>query len=370
MMLLLFLVILSVLVMVHELGHFVAARRNGILVEEFGFGLPPRVFGKRIGETLYSINLLPIGGFVKLYGEEGGSEAMPGLERAFFMQKKRVRALVLTAGVIMNFLLGVVLFSVVYTSMGIPTETNEVSIVGIVPGSPAEEAGIKLSEVVFAVDGDAVESTEEFVDLIDQRKGKDMELSLGEMGAGAYGRMVTAVPRENPPEGEGALGVVVSTTQAKFFPMWEMPFRGAWFGLKEAVAWGVMIVAGLWGMIRDLFVSGVVPQEVAGPVGIFQLTGMVAGAGILPLLQFVGVLSVNLAVLNILPFPALDGGRLVFLGFEAVTGKKVGTRVEQWTHGLGMAVLLLLMVLVTLNDVVRISGAGSLMGLVQKVLRL
>lgn len=147
-----------------------------------------------------------------------------------------------------------------------------------------------------------------------------------------------------------------------------MPFRGAWFGLKEAVGWGVMIVLGLYTMIKDLIVSGVVPADVAGPVGIYQLTGTVAQAGFLSLLQFVGILSVNLAVINILPFPALDGGRLLFLGIETVSGKKMGGNLERWIHGVGMAVLLALILLVTLNDVVRITESGTIVGLVEKIL--
>ena len=372
--LLLFLLILSVLIFVHELGHFYMAKKNGILVEEFGFGLPPRIWGKKIGETIYSINLLPIGGFVKLYGEDAITEnneqktMSSDLGRAFFTQRKTVRAVILLAGVVMNFVLGVVLFSVIYTRLGIPTESGEVSIVEIVPNSPAAEAGIRREEVVLAVDGQMIESTDQFVELVNASAGREIELSLGEADMEVYGRMVTVTPREDPPENEGSLGVVVSSVRMKFFPLWQMPLRGAWFGLKEAIGWGLTIVVALYVMIRDLLMAGVVPQDIAGPVGIFQLTGTVARAGILSLLQFVAILSVNLAVINILPFPALDGGRLLFLGIEAVTGKRVDGKLEQWMHGLGMVLLLFLLVLVTLNDIVRLTGTGNLRGLMEKVL--
>ncbi len=161
--------------------------------------------------------------------------------------------------------------------------------------------------------------------------------------------------------------MVISDMEMRKFPWWQMPFRGAWVGLKEAAAWGVTIGSGLLHMVSRLVVAGEVPKDVAGPVGIFQLTGDVKRAGMLALMQFVGVLSVNLAVLNLLPLPALDGGRLAFLAIEAVTRKRVKPELERVIHAGGMIFLLGLMVLVTVNDVVRISGAGSIIGLVRKV---
>src|SRR3990167_7784255 len=148
--LLIFLLILSVLVLVHELGHFLMAKRAGILVEEFGFGLPPRIWGKKIGETIYSVNWLPIGGFVKLFGEDAEPviSSQLSVNRAFFNQKKRVRLAVLIAGGVMNFGLGVVLFSVIYSRLGIPTKTETVRVMEVLADSPAAQAGIKSGEVV------------------------------------------------------------------------------------------------------------------------------------------------------------------------------------------------------------------------------
>ncbi len=369
--LLIALIILSVLILVHELGHFWAAKKSGILVEEFGIGYPPRAFAKKIGETIYSINWLPIGGFVKLYGEDAVETGEGGVlsSRAFWAQTKFKRFLVLIAGVTMNFLLAALLFGGVYTAMGIPTETDVVKVVGVLDGSPAYDAGMQNEDVVEMVDGVEIYSTQQFVDLINQKKGSQMEIVIrGEEGV--YGKTVMVEPRENPPEGEGALGVVVSSVEMKQFVWWQMPFRGIAYGVKEAVAWGGAIAVGIYMMLKNLLVSGVVPQDVAGPVGIFQLTSSAAQAGFLSLIQFAGILSVNLAILNILPFPALDGGRLVFLGIEVITGKKVGGRIERWTHGLGMLILLFLMLLVTLNDVVRVTNSGTLLGLLRKIMGL
>ena len=363
--LLIFFLILSVLVLVHELGHFIMAKRAGILVEEFGFGLPPRIWGKKIGETVYSINLLPIGGFVKLYGEDQPEAANPA--RAFFSQKKRVRLLVLSAGVVMNFLLGVGLFSVIYSRLGIPTKTETVRIMEVTADSPAAAAGIKPNEVVIAVGREPIKSTDRFIELVNTYQGKEVEITLGDGTKGKYGRIVMVTPRANPPDGEGALGVVISSVEMKQFPWWQMPMRGAWVGLKEAVAWGVTIGGGLGKMVSRWIVAGEAPRDVAGPVGILQLTGDVKRAGILALLQFMGVLSVNLAVLNLLPVPALDGGRLVFLAVEAVTRKKIKPGIERMIHAGGMILLLGLMVVVTVNDVVRLTGSGNFLGLLQKV---
>jgi len=368
--LLIFLVILSVLILVHELGHFLMAKRAGILVEEFGFGLPPRLWGKKIGETVYSLNVLPIGGFVKLYGEDpvnlADSKDGTSQDRAFFNQSKRVRLGVLIAGVVMNFLLGAVLFSVIYSRLGIPTKTETVRVMDVVSSSPAAEAGIKSGEVVVAVGRKPIRSTERFIQVIDANRGKEVEITLGDGTEGKYGRIVKVMPREHPPEGEGALGVAISAIEMKQFPWWQMPMRGAVVGVKEAFAWGVTIGSGLIHMVSAWIIEGRAPADVAGPVGIFQLTGGVAQAGVLAVLQFMGVLSINLAVLNLLPLPALDGGRLAFLAVEAVTRRRIKPGIEKLIHAAGMAVLLGLMAVVTVNDVVRLTNAGSLWGLLQK----
>lgn len=362
--LLIFLLILSVLVLVHELGHFLMAKKAGILVEEFGFGLPPRLWGKKIGETIYSINWLPIGGFVKLYGEDHSELENP--VRTFFGQNKLVRFLVLVAGVAMNFLLGVVVFSIIYSRLGIPTQTETVRVMDVVPASPAGKAGFKPGEVVMAAAREPIRSTDRFIEVIDANRGKEVEITLGDGTEGKYGRIVKVMPREHPPEGEGALGVAISSVEMKQFPWWQMPMRGAAVGVKEAFAWGVTIGSGLAHMVSRWVVEGRAPSDVAGPVGIFQLTGGVAQAGVLAVLQFMGVLSINLAVLNLLPLPALDGGRLAFLAVETVTRRRIKPGVEKLIHAAGMIALLGLMAVVTVNDVVRLTGTGSLWGLAQK----
>src|SRR3972149_9699836 len=199
---LVFLIVLSVLVLVHELGHFIVARKSGVLVEEFGFGIPPRIFGVKVGETLYSINLLPFGGFVKLHGENS-EEGITIPSRAFLNKSKKVRASILTAGVIMNFLLAIISFAIVYSFNGIPKDTGKVKVVEVVSGSPAQVSGLVVGDKVKSVDGTGVTKVSEFVELVEKKKGGKAAVVIERDGET---KKVTLSPRENPPEGEGPLG--------------------------------------------------------------------------------------------------------------------------------------------------------------------
>lgn len=364
-----FLIVLSVLILVHEFGHFLAARRAGIKVEEFGFGYPPRLAAKKIGETVWSINWLPFGGFVRLFGEElaeqRGLKRGKTLKGAFWAKSKKARTTVIVAGVLANFLLAVVLFSVVYSYSGIPTKTSQVRIIGILSNSPASKGGLKENDVILQVDEERLNDLNHFIKLIDEKKGEQVKL-LVEREEGELALWIT--PRESPPEGEGPLGVVVSDVEMKKYPFWQMPFRGIIEGFKEAFGWAVLILRALGKMLVNLIIQRVVPKDVAGPVGIFQITGLVAKSGLLAVLQFIGVLSVNLAVINILPFPALDGGRLAFVIYEAVTRRRPKPSVEKWVNAAGMAFLLLLIILVTFNDIRRLIGTSEIFGQIRKIL--
>ncbi|MGB9637342.1 MAG: M50 family metallopeptidase, partial [Microgenomates group bacterium] len=271
--LLLFIIILSVLIFVHELGHFLAAKSAGILVEEFGFGLPPRLWGKKIGETIYSINALPIGGFVKLYGEDGGQEfKVQGSRfkvqgRAYFEKSIPRRLSVLLAGVVMNLLLAVVSFSVLYFVLGIPAKTGKIKIVGIAKDSPAQIAGLKENDVIVSLNSQRLSSTENFVRETKENAGKKVLLEIyrekdnpcegsdkvlggmapTEPAVSCKGKnlLLYLIPRQSPPEGEGPLGVVVSEVELKKYPWWQMPYLGVREGLKESLSWGKMILSAL-----------------------------------------------------------------------------------------------------------------------------
>lgn len=349
-------------------------------MEEFGFGLPPRAVGKKIGETIYSLNWLPFGGFVRLKGEEleehydlKSREA----KRAFWAKSKKARAAVIVAGVTANFLLAVAAFTVVYAYTGIPEKTGRVKIVAITENSPAAVAGLKEGDLVKSLDGTAIEGDARFIELVGRKKGQPVLLEVfrqennpcgGKNGsslpAGASCRgenlVVEIVPRADPPEGEGPLGVIITDVEMVKYPLWQMPLRGMVIGFQEALAWGQIVLKSLEKMLSEMIFRGAVPQEVTGPLGIYQLTGQVARTGLINLIQFVGILSVNLAVINILPFPALDGGRLAFIVYEALTKKRPSPGFERWVNTAGMTILLFLIMLVTISDINRLVNFADL----------
>lgn len=368
-----FVLILSILIFVHEFGHFIVAKKTGIKVEEFGFGYPPRIWGKKIGETIYSINALPIGGFVKLLGEELGEEVDEKEKgRTFYSKSKKVRVVTLLAGVTMNFVLAVAVFSIIYTQVGIPTKTDKVMVVGIAENSPADVAGLKENDIIIAADGRNVTDNDSFIQITKEKAGQKLVLEvkrdqdnpcqqkvLGgvpgmEISCRDGNLLMTVFPRENPPVGEGPLGVAISQMEMKFYPFWQMPIRGSIEGFKEAFAWTRLILKSLVEMIVQLVTLGKIPQDVAGPIGIFQVTSGVVKSGYLTVLQFLGMLSINLAIINVLPFPALDGGRLIFIGYEAITRRRPKPSFERTINTAGMVFLIFLILLITINDILRV----------------
>lgn len=363
--LLIFLVILSVVIFVHEFGHLVAAKMFGVLAEEFGLGLPPRamrLFKK--GETEYTLNWLPIGGFVRLYGENGElSPAIPD-RRAFWSRPIWQRGVILLAGVFMNFCLGTFLFGVVYTILGIPTQTETVIVAGLEASGPADSAGIKvgdrLEELRLGEETVKVTSSTVAVDWLYQHQGAEATAVLSREGESVETSLTL---REDPDHTKGVMGVVLDDTQLIHYPLWQMPFRGIWFGLQEAVAWGREILFGLGDLVKSLIVGRRIPEGLSGPIGIYQLSSQVANEGILVMLKFIGVLSINLAILNVLPIPALDGGRVAFLVVEAITRRKVAARLEGWVNTIGMFALLAFMAVITLNDLVNLGLAEKIAGL-------
>lgn len=379
-----FLFALSVLVFVHELGHFLAAKRAGILVEEFGIGLPPRIWGKKVGGTLYSINALPIGGFVKMHGEEASfiegksrssRKSQQSKGRSFVNKSFSEKVLVIVGGVVMNLLFAVFVFGVVYSVLGVPEETDKVKVVGLSPSAPAEEAGLEIGDWIWSVNEEEVRETKKLVDKVGEIEEEGVSLLVarkidesGEIDGEikdcpfleeGYVCFETGVGlRQNPPEGQGKMGVAVSNTETVRYAWWQMPFRGVWVGFQEAYFWGKVILQGLGTMILGLF-RGEIPSDVAGPVGLYQASSQIAERdGFWALLHFFGVISVNLAIVNGLPLPALDGGRLSFLVWEKVSRKKIKPEVEMKINNIGMLALLALMALVAIGDVLRVVNGG------------
>ena len=348
-----FIVILGLLVFVHEFGHFIMAKRAGMKVEEFGFGFPPRLFGIRKGETIYSINWIPLGGFVKILGENGESTD----SRSFSSKGFWARLSVLVAGVTMNVIFAWFLIAIGMT-IGLPTVIGEgdslpanahvgpasVSILEVRQNSPAAAAGFKIGDSIYKVDDTPVSSIEQVQNLTKSRAGTPTKFEL-HRGNEVLDKTVT--PRVNPPAGEGALGVALSSVAKVSYPWYSSAYRAV--GATIGLAWATISAFGQ--IITQWIHHQPVSQALSGPVGIAVLTRDVAQLGLIYLLQFTAVLSINLAIINIVPFPALDGGRVLFLIIEAVRRKKLDPKAEGYANAIGFSLLILLMIFVTIKDV-------------------
>lgn len=363
---LIFLLILSFLVVIHEIGHFVTARWMKIKVEEFGIGYPPKMFTMFHWKGIpFTMNWLPFGGFVKMEGEEALSPEYLDNKKSkkkdeenvgpFFTKSKRARLLVLLAGVFMNFVFGVVAFAVIYTKVGIPTPLAQPIISSIEEGSPAAEAGMQLGDQVIAIsngDRNPVDNPREFVEYIGDHQGETIAFIVLRDGAEQTVEVYARAENERP-EGAGAIGVGFDALELKFYPWWQMPLRGMWIGLQQSIGLSWLIVQAFADIFVQLFTQARVPEGVAGPVGIVHQaskTGLFQ-EGWLTILNFSAMLSINLAILNVLPIPALDGGRVVFVLLETVIGKELRDKIENRANYLGFGMLLILIITITLKDV-------------------
>lgn len=359
---------LSVLILFHELGHFLIAKMFGVYVEEFGLGLPPRVFGKKIGETVYSFNWLPIGGFVKLHGETLEEKAQFP-ERSFSNKSKLARVLISLAGIVFNFFLALVCFAVVYSFIGIPRETGNVRVTDVASETPAQVSGILVGDIVRKVDKDSVNSTTQFISLVEAKKGKRISIEVERtIDNNPKNIVIPVTPRANPPEGEGPLGVAITSTEIYFPPIWQRPFVGAYYGAIEAVNTSKAVTLGLFGVATEVS-KGQVPKGTVGPFGIFALIEYVSRLGIIPLINFMGIISINLAIVNLIPFPPLDGSRVLFVGLELIFRKKMLPKIESTVQSIGMILLILLMIAITAREIPTAIKTGNVNNFVEAIIK-
>ncbi len=326
---------ISVLILVHELGHFLVAKKMGLLVEEFGFGFPPRLFSKKIGETVYSFNALPFGGFVKIHGEDLSAEESSvavAPERSFASQKIWRRTVIIAAGVLMNFLLGWLIMSAIFM-IGTP---KVLLVSEVLPDSPAEAVGLLPGDRVKGF-----ENASDFIDSVNKNRGREIALDIERKGE-ALSFAVT--PRA---DGEAALGVVLNEAGIDRKPV----LVSLAAGLKASVGVVVAILVAFLNLIWGLLTQGQLLVDVVGPVGIFGVAAQAGELGFLYVLQLIALISLNLAVLNAFPFPALDGGRLLFLIIEKIKGSPLPAQLERGANMLGFALILLLMIAITVRDV-------------------
>ncbi|MBU2101644.1 site-2 protease family protein [Patescibacteria group bacterium] len=322
---------LAILILGHEFGHFIVAKMLKIKVEEFGIGFPPRLFARKFRETEYSLNLLPFGGFVRIYGEDAlNTKEVKDKKRSFYYQSFIKKALVISAGVIINILIAWIAFSVVL-SVGMP---GGIFINDVVEGSPAYLAGFEAGEFI-----EGFESADEFLSYIDAHLGEEIVIN---------DKAVT--PRIDTPEGEGPLGIGIlpSGIDPTPFP------QNIWLGLKTAlrtlglifIALGSMLFGALSGNFEAL-------SQVSGPVGVFNIVKDAGQLGSIYFVQLVGIISLNLAALNTIPFPALDGGRLLFIALQKIFGDKIlNKRTEIIINVAGFLFLIALMIAVTIKDII------------------
>lgn len=366
-----FLIVLSILVFAHELGHFVVARKFGVKAEEFGFGFPPRAFGfyknkegkwrhifgaKEVADasdTVFSVNWIPLGGFVKIKGEDG---EMAEDKDSFGNKKIWQRASILSAGVSMNIILAAILISI-GLMIGFPQSLDNISaraiisekkiqVIDILPDSPAARADIKAGDIIISIDNQEFKNQEELQNYVNENNGKELSYKI-KRGADDLTKKVTPITIEET--GKGGIGVGIVETGIVKYPF----FTAIWEGIKTTcfLTWAIIIA--FYGLIKSLILGNGLTGDLAGPVGIASMTGQVARMGFVYILQFTALLSVNLAIINFLPIPALDGGRVLFLIIEKIKGAPIKRELEAMIHRIGFALLMLLILVVTFRDVAK-----------------
>lgn len=367
--------ILTFLVTIHELGHYLAAKFFKVKVEEFGIGFPPKLWSRKKGETTYSINVIPAGGFVRLFGEEGEPNKDP---KSFSSRGPWVRASIIVAGVVMNLMLAFSLFTGLLVwgnfRVDIPLsapnsgqsfdldfpvgrQTEKVMVFFVQSGTPAEQAGFRQLDEINSADGVSFSKIEDFQEYVKDHAGKEIKFEVYNI-LDRQNRVVSAVPRENPPQGEGSLGLFLDkAVTIEYTTFLEKIFMGPGHSLNM-IYYQINALSSLVSRAFEEGTPGPLTDTVSGPVGIVAVIGAFIGAtgsrGIWALAETIALLSLILAVINILPIPALDGGRLFFSVFEGITTKKISPKIERFIHTAGFVVLILIFILITYNDIIKI----------------
>lgn len=371
-----FLLVLSVIVFIHEMGHFVSARKMGVRVEEFGLGIPPRMFGvKKVdgkfkmvwgkGEldkdspTVYSLNWFPVGGFVKIKGESGEDAQS---EDSFAHKPVWQRSVMISAGVIMNVVLCMVLLSIGF-GFGMPAAVDtdisdkaivnnrSIQIIQLLPEGQAKLAGIEAGDVIAKVGGQEFTTTLELNGFLADKLDQEVVFEI-KRGGETIEKNITIGKYSFEGKESVGIGVALIETAIVKYPWYLAIYKG----ITATFIWMSAIVVAFATVIKNLIVGAPTGVEVAGPVGIAVLTGQAARMGIIYLLQFTALLSLNLAIINILPFPALDGGRLFFLILEKIRGRAVKQEWENVIHNVGFLFLMGLVLLVTFGDIIKYGG--------------
>ena len=368
---------LIALMIIHEFGHFIIAKKFGVRVDEFGIGYPPRIFGKKIGETIYSVNWIPLGAFVKIYGEEGRDASDPreagepviGVDdyKSFANLKIWQRVLIVIGGVAAFWIVAIIIFSIVFAiGADLPVGdqdaqglTNvQIRVIEVSSNSPASQAGIKVGDILLQISGMKYESAQagpevlqlnkvkDFQDFTKAHAGEQIDIKLKD-GGKIYDVFLS--PRVNPPEGQGAVGIGLERTATLIqkYPWYQAPVQGTIY------TWNTTVNAlkGLYLVLSDLILGKGAPQgaEFAGPLGITVFLANAASYGAGFFLYFIGIICVFIAIFNLFPIPALDGGKLIFLLIEKIKGKPISVKVEQGITLVFFFILIILSIFITIK---------------------
>lgn len=359
-----FLAILAILIFVHELGHFIVAKKSGIRVDEFGIGFPPKLFSKKLGSTLYTLNAIPFGGFVKIFGEDSHGEEISEEDKktSFFYKPKWIQALVLVAGVTFNVIFAWLVISLsFFIGITSPIENNSMGQFGdarlvvteVMVGSPAQNSRIIPGDTLVSISDDSKTISSELYPevvqkFISETKSKNIKIQLNTIKGEL--KEVVLSPNEDLVPGRKAIGISMEWVGTVRLSLVESLISGAkstWYLLKATT---VGLANFLWKTIT--FKSDF--SQVSGPVGIAGIVKEANELGFQYLLSITAIISINLAIINLVPFPALDGGRLLFVFIETIIRRPINPSVVKWSNVIGFSLLILLMLTVTFNDILKL----------------
>lgn len=332
--------VFGLLVLFHELGHFITAKSVGMRVDEFAIGFGPKLISRKIGETVYSIRIVPLGGFNKIAGMDPDEQQD---ERSFSAKPIWARMLVIVAGSFMNFVLPVLLLFIVFVNAGIDKPSNQPVIGNVFPDKPAAMAGLLPGDKINSVNGAAVTSWREFVTIIQTNAGNNLTINFSR--ADESNKTTLLTPEYDEKGKRGVIGVIPQIDNYQ-----PGVLESAGLAVKQTATVAQAMVVGIGEML-----TGRAAADVAGPIGVAQMAGEVAQLGIIPLLQFAAFLSINLGLINLLPVPVLDGGHVVTLAVEGIRGKPLSSSQMQFIQMIGLALLMMLFVLATFKDISRLN---------------
>lgn len=360
----LFLIILAALIFVHELGHFAIAKLAGIRVDEFALGFPPTLIKKRYGETVYKLNIIPFGGYVSIFGENPDDESLYGPDKGRSMAHKNraVQAAVLVAGVTMNIIFAWILISLTlalgisptasFTSDSQADTTGKVLVATVLEDSPASQSGLQTGDVIIrASDSDQELSgtTLTVASVQNLIAEPDKDTLTFDVMRGAEEKVITVTPSDGIIGGKPAIGISMDSGELVKVPWYKAPIEG----LTTTYRATILTAQGLWNFLVQAVTGTADFKQVAGPVGIVNMVGNASASGLSYILFFTALISINLAIINILPFPALDGGRLLFVLIESITRKNIPPKIANAFNAAGFIILIGLMLLITYHDVAK-----------------